>query len=423
MPGSFTNWFKKLIKCYVDGNSTHPQIRKHKDPVLELHRLARAEKHRLAAIDYGGKLPPVWMGFIIQWLIWPVLSLRNAVREFLYPTKDFKRRWSHCIADLWTMWWLAMRYNLSPFHFYMYRLHHNGWSKGKEPFLLTAWEFNCIGRRMTRMRGNDVGLLDNKDRFFNFCIENQLQTVPVIDLNDPVAVEGMEARDLFVKTVLGHSGLGIQILEFDHDSHKWALGSKSLERTELKAALDECYGDEPYIVCYRCKNHDEIKWMSDKVLTTMRILTAWNNEGEVDLLRVTLRVPSTPEAVIDNSSQGGLSMPIDPMTGEVIGTAKSWKKDFVTDTMPGSERRLVGSRLPLWGELRDLVCRAHKAAGNYNFLGWDVAIAEEGVLLTECNVWSDIELVQAPQRRPFLVDDVLPYFLLEKCLWQDENGK
>ncbi len=410
---------KLLIKCYVDGNSTHPLIRKHEDPVRLMHSLARAEKHRLAVAEYGGRLPPEWFGHMIQWLIWPILSLRNALKEFINPTKDFERGLKHCIPDVSRMWWLAMVYNLSPFHFYMYRMHEPGWTHGKEAILFTAWEFNYIGRRITRLRGNDVGLLDNKDRFFEFCLANDLETTPVIDLTNSAAVEALEARDLFVKPVFGHSGSGCNLVCYDSNIERWRLGEAKLNKRDIRIALESLYKEEAYIVCYRYRNHNEMKWISDKVLTTLRVLTAWNDAGSVDILRTTLRVPSNSEAFIDNSSQGGLSMPVDPATGEIIGPAKSWELDFETDTMPGSERSLIGYRLPLWESLQELVCRAHMVAGNYNFLGWDVAISEQGVLLTECNVWSDIELVQAPQREPFLADDVLKYFLLEECLWKD----
>jgi hypothetical protein len=273
---------------------------------------------------------------------------------------------------------------------------------------------------MTRLRGNDVGLLDNKDRFYRFCIDNHLPTIQVLDLSNPDELAKMGSRDLFVKAILGHSGKGCYLVPWDADKKAWILNGETVARDELQLALDTIYEGERYIVCYRYRNHPGMQWISRRVLTTVRIVSVWNQEGEPDLLRATLRIPSRPEAILDNSSQGGISAPVDPATGIIYNTAKSWEEDFETDKFPGTDKSLIGYQIPLWDDLTDTVKRAHVVADNYNFIGWDVAISEDGVLLSECNVWSDIELVQAPQRTPFLSSDVVGYFLLEKCLWEKE---
>lgn len=416
------NRLKLLINCYVDGNSTHPQMRRHTDPVMALHGLARTEKHLMAAKKYGGKLPPAWIGFIIQWTLWPVLSLYYSIKEFRATGKKFGRNWVHVIPDISGMWWQAMRYNLSPFHYYIYDMHDSSWARGKENQLYAAWEFNCLSRRMSRLRGHTVGMLDNKDRFHQFCSEHSLPTTVHIDLEDGGVVEQLGERDLFVKMVFGHSGHGCRLLEYDSSLESWRFDGSHYKAAELKPVLDSHYGKDPYMVSYRYKNRDDLKWISERVLTTLRIMTAWNAEGGVDLLRVTLRVPGTADAIIDNSSQGGLNVPVDPKTGQLTGPGYSWRRNHKTEVIPANGRKLEGYRLPDWNELIELLTRAHSAAGNYNFLGWDVAFAEEGILLTECNVWSAIELMQIPQQQPFLNDDVLPYFLLEECLWKEGNS-
>jgi hypothetical protein len=52
----------------------------------------------------------------------------------------------------------------------------------------------------------------------------------------------------------------------------------------------------------------------------------------------------------------------------------------------------------MWGEVCDLVRRAHCAFEDWVVIGWDVAITAEGALLVEGNSGPDIDLIQRPLR-------------------------
>jgi hypothetical protein len=372
------------------------------DPLDRLHALARDEKHHYFASRIGLKAGGFPLRRFVQGLFWTWFSVSGAARQFFRPERDMHRRPWHFFVDFGRMVYLALRFNLSPVHYYVYDLHRGSLAGDHVRRFLTGWEFHFLARRMARMRSLDVGMLDHKDRFAAFCAEQSLPHLAVLDLGDRDTIAGLAPRDLFVKGTKAYGGEGCRVLRHVVDPPGWEVGGAVTTGSELLAALKKLYEGKSFVVQYRERNHPEMQWLSGNVLTTLRIVTAWSPEREAVILGAAIRFPRCDQAILDNSTQGGIAAPVDPATGLISGPAIDWKEDYETSRPLHGERSFVGFQLPLWGEVKETVTRAHRAAGDFNFLGWDVALTAGGVILNECNVWSDIELIQVPQKSPLL---------------------
>ena len=88
-----------------------------------------------------------------------------------------------------------------------------------------------------------------------------------------------------------------------------------------------------------------------------------------------------------NFSDGNLGAPVDPETGR-LGPARF--KDPATimnehSRHPASDESIDDFVLPMWRDAVDLALEAHARLNDAPFVGWDVAISENGPLLIEGN--------------------------------------
>ena len=104
---------------------------------------------------------------------------------------------------------------------------------------------------------------------------------------------------------------------------------------------------------------------------------------------------------------------IDPDTG-VLGPGRTRTHcDYVT-TVPGTDRPLVGYRVPLWAEVKRLALDAAAAFPWARAIGWDIAVAERGAVLIEGNARWSPSLVQLPAPHG-LMDGELEALYRERC--------
>ena len=62
---------------------------------------------------------------------------------------------------------------------------------------------------------------------------------------------------------------------------------------------------------------------------------------------------------------------------------------------------MVGQKLPNWDILLDVVKSAHESIPECRYIGWDVAITENGVVLIEANHDPDYELYESLGKNGF----------------------
>jgi hypothetical protein len=143
----------------------------------------------------------------------------------------------------------------------------------------------------------------------------------------------------------------------------------------------------------------------------MRILSAKDCGGKIQIVRATLRMAKDHPAV-DSFSQGGAFAAVDLESG-MLGKCFLKNPTRALARHPNTLQLVEGESVPLWKEVKAIVQKAHQAARDFNFLGWDVAVSDHGVLVTECNVWSEVDVVQIPQDTGLLDDDFLRLLRLE----------
>ena len=87
---------------------------------------------------------------------------------------------------------------------------------------------------------------------------------------------------------------------------------------------------------------------------------------------------------VDGRIQGGSFAGVDEKTGIVVTTAIDGKNNRFANH-PNTGAKILGFQIPYWKEILELTGRAMRHVKGIDFVGWDVAITENGPVIVEGN--------------------------------------
>lgn len=138
------------------------------------------------------------------------------------------------------------------------------------------------------------------------------------------------------------------------------------------------------------QHHDMI--YGNTSVNTIRAHSVIDHEGKVHLSKMLFRV-GVGDSVVDNYAHGGCVYEVQLETGRII--SPSLKKDGTEVFIhPQTDIFMLGRRIPNWDKVCEGVKQAHAMLPGCRFIGWDVAITEDGIELIEGNHNPDYELLE-----------------------------
>lgn len=198
--------------------------------------------------------------------------------------------------------------------------------------------------------------------------------------------------EIVVKPTDGRSGVGVTILSLTEED--------VADEARFRETLVDRFGTEvDWIAQERLRNHDEISPIALDAVATTRLSTMINEQGAPEIVTNVLRFAQRPGSVVDNLKNGGLMAPADFDTGELgPGCVGRGVGDF--DRHPANDEPITGRKVPFWDEAKALALDAHgRGFPEYNLVGWDVAITNDGPVLIEGNGQPSMIITQRGGRR------------------------
>lgn len=169
---------------------------------------------------------------------------------------------------------------------------------------------------------------------------------------------------------------------------------------------------EEYVV-----QHSELLRLSPNSVNTLRIVTVSSNDfpvtkdgKHVDVAYATLRI-GDGNAVVDNFHSGGMCANVDLKTGELITDASDDACNIYINH-PATGVKIKGFVIPYFKEALDMVNEAIIKNNIEGYLGWDVAITNDGPLLIEINTNPGVVLLQ----QPYAAEKLGMKYILEKYI-------
>ena len=133
----------------------------------------------------------------------------------------------------------------------------------------------------------------------------------------------------------------------------------------------------------RMVNHPELADINLGALSTLRMVTALDEQEKPELIGAVLRMPSRADSAVDNFHAGGIAAPVDVSTGRLGAASDMGLKPSTRwhEAHPVTGGRIEGRILPYWTEAKTLVTEAHARLGDRVVIGWDVAVLADGPAL------------------------------------------
>ena len=152
--------------------------------------------------------------------------------------------------------------------------------------------------------------------------------------------------------------------------------------------------------------HPAISAIYPHSVNTYRIVTVLR-DGVAHVVYGFIRIGNGSQFV-DNINAGGMAAPIDPETG-VIQYAAYDKNRHCYDIHPATGHPIVGVSLPYWKEAVEMCLSAAQVIPQLGYIGWDIAVTENGPQLIEGNEFPGHDILQMPPHVPDKIG-MLPRF-------------
>lgn len=166
---------------------------------------------------------------------------------------------------------------------------------------------------------------------------------------------------------------------------------------DLRALFDRLLAKGGGLVEQPIVQHGEMMRMYPGSVNTVRLVTI-NNGKEVAVVFAFLRVGNGGR-VVDNLNSGGMAAPLDPETGVVAHPAAD--KDYKAyDVHPATGTPFVGFKIPRFEEAVALAKEAATVVPRVGYVGWDIAVREDGLCLVEANSFPGHDILQLPPHVP-----------------------
>jgi Sugar-transfer associated ATP-grasp len=216
-----------------------------------------------------------------------------------------------------------------------------------------------------------------------------------------------EKGRLVIKPVRGSAGRDVVVIA--GDGNAILVGP---DRCSLEELVDRIGRLGDSVIEEFVNQHRTLAVFFPKTTNTLRVLTLRDvDTGEPFIAAAVLRIGTERSRPVDNWEKGGLSAPVDLITGE-LGTAARLdpigRRLARYEKHPESGAPIAGVFLPFWTEVREGVLEVCRAVPFLRYIGWDIIITEDGFKILEGNNHSGVNSIQT--HGPLLVNPAVRRF-------------
>ena len=127
--------------------------------------------------------------------------------------------------------------------------------------------------------------------------------------------------------------------------------------------------------------HEALAALCPTSVNTIRVATLLGDKKQ-GIVYAYIRIGNGK--VMDNVDCGGMAAPVDLKTGVICGVGAN-KAGEVFEEHPMTGRRIPGTPIPYWSDVRSMCLDAMHVVPQVRFVAWDVAITPEGPVFIEGN--------------------------------------
>ncbi|MDE1905155.1 MAG: hypothetical protein KGH75_01710 [Rhodospirillales bacterium] len=161
-------------------------------------------------------------------------------------------------------------------------------------------------------------------------------------------------------------------------------------------------GGNGYVLQRRMKSHPELVGRFGPRLWSVRALVLVGRDGPI-LHRALVKIATGTNPADNYWRPGNMAAAVDTMTGQITRAVSGAGADLAEwSSHPDTDAALVGTTLPDWAGLRDLVMNAACVFPGIRTQSWDIALTDQGPVCLEVNYGGDLNLAQLAEGRGVL---------------------
>ena len=195
---------------------------------------------------------------------------------------------------------------------------------------------------------------------------------------DIVFVSDKEAKEEFESFCHVHPRFVIKPL-----TEACGRGIQLIDTSEASFRVEDCLDSHPdgFVAEELINQAKELSILHPESVNTLRIHTV-NYGSLIDVIWPCLRM-GRGENVVDNAGAGGVFGAIDTATGVITNVSDEYNHIFTEH--PDTGIPLIGFKIPKWADACDMAKHLAELIPDCRFIGWDLALTDNGWVMVEGN--------------------------------------
>lgn len=211
-------------------------------------------------------------------------------------------------------------------------------------------------------------------------------------------------KSLALKKCVGSSGKGFT--RIDYISGDFYVNGVRCDHEQMIPILNDF---KDYIMMEYVIGHNDTQKYREEALSTVRIFTLNTPQTGIKIFSAYLRLGTSETGFIDNINAGGVFSFVNIENGTYDTAYRHL--DHVTTPCPyhpDSNLKIEGV-VPNWVLIKEKITEMSQYMNELTYLGWDIAMTEDGFKILEINTHPAISTIQSLY--PILDSDVAPFFV------------
>lgn len=297
--------------------------------------------------------------------------------------------------------------------FFSWRLYQYGLTKDNYSQFLSDYDYYWLNRI-----NNHYQLWVNDKTTFRYVMEPFKQFVPkyyfsVYRRSGEVVISKMrdcplEVSDGFdgviemlrqkgrlaFKASAGTHGDGFYCLAYENGT--FYANGEALVESDLQQLIEGMKSF--YVVTEYIEMHSELKRIYDKSVNTVRMMVVNDHGFDPRILQTYMRIGSEKSGYTDNVGYGGICVFVNKETGELYKPETIKNHVFYDCPVHPDTGTAIEGILPNWEVVKNKILEISRYLSELEYLGFDIAITEDGFKILEINIHQDLHKVASFDR-------------------------
>ncbi len=224
-----------------------------------------------------------------------------------------------------------------------------------------------------------------------------------------------QEKKLAFKAAAGTHGDGFYALEYVPETGTYQINGQESTQEELEALLASQRSF--YVVTSYINMHPTLKRIYPQSVNSIRIMVINRNGYAPKIMQTYMRIGSSKTGYTDNVGYGGICAMVDTETGTLY--APETLRDHVyypCPVHPDTGVEIAGIQIPHWREVCEAVLEICRSIPELEYLGFDVAVTEDGFNVMEINIHQDLHKVAQYS------DEIMEFFRSKIRYKERQNG-